>query len=188
MSKAINEFLKSLVAAYGLPHDSAEHNELFFNDLRGILKGFSSVDFDAAKRHILRTYNGYGRWPKPAEIVEACAHAMDSRNAAANRTTPVRNTDWTKESRQIANNLIATSKIGRQAAQQGWIVGLWDFCRKNHRLPNDREAHNIRKSSDKFDQAYASLNGGEGQLKALGEAILARRQQLTDYVLHGVVS
>jgi hypothetical protein len=51
--------------------------------------------------------------------------------------------EWSPEALQAADGLIR-DPMGVTAAREGWIVGLWDFARKNRRLPDHREATGVK--------------------------------------------
>jgi hypothetical protein len=61
---------------------------------------------------------------------------------------------WEAHDSQVREACAATdrmmrSDVGRRAARGGWIVALWDFCRRNERLPQvQAEMDEIRASHD----------------------------------------
>jgi hypothetical protein len=82
--------------------------------------------------------------------------------------------------------------MGKEAAKEGWILALHDFARDNGRLPVGGEISKTKAVRKGFDDAYYDVISGNGgfcapALKALGDKMIARRQELTERVLHGVV-
>jgi hypothetical protein len=53
---------------------------------------------------------------------------------------------WSSERIEEADRLIQ-SDLGRQAAQEGWIVALHDYCRENRELPGIDRAAKLRKAA-----------------------------------------
>lgn len=111
--------------------------------------------------------------------------------------------EWSQERRDLADQLIK-SGLGKEAANDGWILALWDFCRRFQRLPDDQryEARNAKEAEDfagcselkfckraacGFDEAYQQcLRGGWPQayeLKRLGDSMIAKRERLCQEVL-----
>jgi hypothetical protein len=68
--------------------------------------------------------------------------------------------EWSHYSTMTADRLVA-GKLGQRAANEGWVVGLWDFCRKEHRLPHGSEVSEViaksRAAREKIEQAGFSL-------------------------------
>lgn len=88
---------------------------------------------------------------------------------------------WSEKDIAIADKLIV-GPLGREAAANGWILGLHDFCRHNHRLPSENEKGRVILESSEFDEAFADCCAGRGgaageALKRLGESMLARRNK-----------
>ena len=53
---------------------------------------------------------------------------------------------WSAERIEEADGLIQ-SDLGRQAAQEGWIIALHDYCRENRELPGIDRAVKLRKAA-----------------------------------------
>jgi len=85
---------------------------------------------------------------------------------------------WTTAAVATADRLIVCD-LGRLAADEGWILSLHDFCRKNRALPNDRQVGDLRLAARRFDEAFAlarSLKTKQGRaLMELGATMLAGR-------------
>ncbi len=117
--------------------------------------------------------------------------------------------DWRKD--DFANNIALNrgDPICVQAAKDGWIGTLHTYVRKYRRMPSATEKIGYRKSmkaaeillseiewckreAKDFDEAYATAvmmgNGSVARSLVLqvGDAMLKRRGELVDYVLHGV--
>lgn len=83
--------------------------------------------------------------------------------------------EWSPEAMAKADALIVSS-TGATAAREGWIVGLWDFCRKNRRLPDDREVSRVRSKS--LESRETVIKAGKALPPVLA-AYLDRVQRLT---------
>jgi hypothetical protein len=116
--------------------------------------------------------------------------------------------DWTGERLKLANDLMDTP-IGKTAAKENWIGALWSFAKKNQRLPQPAEISAVKTTSEDTDRLFKKCVTGDGWPKAdakkypwlnqaaidehrkrciaFGEAVMKRRQDLVDRVLHGVV-
>ncbi len=179
-----NSLLNRLAVIYGAP--DSEDPGAYLNEVAKLLKGFSEVELLKAGDSLLSAHKGRS-WPTPAQCVEAC---MASRGKTVHTPEGPKYPEWSREAISAANKLVM-SDIGRQAADQGWILALHDFCRKERRLPNETEQHRIKRKSLQFNEAYAQCCRGEGgslgaSLKRLGDGMLKRRERLADMV-YGVV-
>ncbi len=116
--------------------------------------------------------------------------------------------DWTAERLKLASDLMNTP-LGKAAAKEGWIGALWSFARKNQRLPQPNEIDGCKKTAKTVDELFRGCVDGSGwpvedkkkfpwlnqaginehrkRCLEWGEAVMGRRQDLVDRVLHGVV-
>ncbi|MEW5705119.1 MAG: hypothetical protein AB1781_11135 [Pseudomonadota bacterium] len=158
--------ISRLSNVYG-PPDCA-NPAAYLEEVARLVRGFSTAEQDKAGDVLLRGHRGR-QFPTPHEIVAACEEA---RKAGAPvgviRSAPFQHPGWAHEDIAIADRLIV-SEIGREAADNGWSLGLHDFCRYNHRLPNVHEKARIIREAREFDEAYAACCSGRGG--ALGEAL-----------------
>ena len=117
--------------------------------------------------------------------------------------------DWRED--DFANEIALNRKdpLCMQAAKEGWIGTLHSFVRKHRKMPSANQKIGYRKSvkagelllseiewckreATDFDEAYAkavtidSRSAAHSLVVQVGDAMLKRRSELIDYVLHGV--
>lgn len=180
-----NSLLNRLAVIYGAP--DSEDPGAYLNEVARLLAGFSEAELSKAGDALLSAHKSRS-WPTPAQCVDAC-YAARGKPPSPVPEAP-KYPEWSREAIAAANKLVM-SDIGRQAADQGWILALHDFCRKERRLPNETEQHRIKRKSLQFNEAYAQCCRGEGgslgaSLRRLGDGMLKRRERLADMV-YGVV-
>ena len=148
-----NRLIARIATVFGTPDHSTDP-EAFIRELARLTKSYSEPELEKAADHLLSTFVPTQRkpWPTPAEICSACQDARELLNPP--RPIPYRYPDWSPESISKAYKLIV-SDVGRRAADEGWILSLWDFCRKNHRLPNASEQVTIKGHAHSFNEAFA---------------------------------
>jgi len=119
--------------------------------LGGYLRGLGRYPGDVLQRAadtIIAT-RSVRKFPLPFECLEACQNAQDEianaariqREGAAGK--PESSDPWSPARIELADKLM-DSERGRQAAQEGWIILLHDFCRKEQRLPNNFEVLDLQ--------------------------------------------
>lgn len=141
-------FLAPLSLHYSVKHDSEDLERLWREDYERELGGFSDEVLRDAVRRIYRKRN-YSNFPMIADCVEACEEVLESRLAKGPEAYSHLARDypeWSRERIRAANRMLA-SGIGKKAAAEGWIIGLWDFCRNKNRLPQQHEVPKIVASS-----------------------------------------
>lgn len=150
----------------------------------------------ATAEHIIKTRDpskqGMKWFPAPAEIIKI---ADLLRRASDTRETPLLTHGERDKSQfagwrtDLANELVGTSEIGKEAARNGWVKSLWDWCRKFGALPrSQREVSEVKGEAAQFDAHMRTLRAGEGgafngALLKLGESLLQRRKELEQRVL-----
>ena len=107
-------------------------------------------------------------FPLPSECNRACLDAMDMlaledrRRTDDTVATSKRNgrkdyPEWSDARRKLADKLL-NCDIGRQAVQEEWGWGLWDWLREKERFPDAHELAKLRldgmEESRKFREAY----------------------------------
>jgi hypothetical protein len=142
------------------------------------------------------------RIPTPAECIAACVEAKHWVDAEANEgqlpELRAASNEWSRERRKLAYDLVH-SGMGKQAAADDpcWVLALWDFCRKNQRLPAGHEIEECKRDARGFDEAYRNALRGDvvdshgevkpmafaGGLQKLGSSMLAKREKLRAEVL-----
>lgn len=180
--------LARLGVIYGQP-DSPDP-VAYLDEMGRMLAKYSENVLDQATDLVLKTHRGRN-WPTPAECITACEdvletdRARDARKAGNVEHYP----EWTSTAIERANKLIQ-SPLGQQAAREGWISPLWDYCRHAGELPDSEAAiHRCKVIAREFDEAYAHVSRGEGHaqlsaaLKKLGDSMLERRNKLAAIAL-----
>lgn len=182
-----NRMLARLGVIYGQP-DSPDP-VAYLEEMSRMLSRYSESVLDQAADLVLKTHRGRN-WPTPAECIRACEDVLETDRAKeARKAGTVENyPEWSVTAIERANTLIQ-SPLGRQAAREGWISPLWDYCRHAGELPDNEAAiHRCKVIAKGFDEAYAQ---GEGHpqlaaaLKKLGDSMLERRNKLAALALGG---
>lgn len=168
--------VKRLTIVFGLP--DSEDPQGYMAEISRLIRGYAEPEQQKAADYLIRDNKW---WPKPSEIAVACADARETLNVN-NRTEDKKkqHLDWAGPALKTADQMIQ-SEIGRRAADEGWVLSLWNFCRKHNRLPTGSEISGCKQEARGFDEAYAQcVRGGWGQaqkLRELGDMMLARRKQ-----------
>lgn len=179
-----NPLITRLAVVFGQP-DHSDDPKKFVSELARLTQGFHPPELDKAADMLIRSHQPTARkpWPTPAEIIMACEDARD----LVSPTKPEdkfekQHRHWTKEARAKAYDLVRTD-LGRRAADEGWVLSLWDFCRRERRLPTTAEATVCRRHAAEFNEAYASLraNALDAKLRDLGDSMLMRRDALAEH-------
>lgn len=171
-----NRLLARLCVVYGQP-DSPDP-VAYLTEIGKLLKGYTETEMEKAGDAVLRNHRGRA-FPTPSEIAGACA---DARAGSSRETVPAfKDHNWTNERIALADKLIK-SPMGREAADEGWILSLHDFIRENERLPEPREIGLIKAKARGFDEAYAAVCSGAGgvcsaALRRLGDTFLKKREK-----------
>lgn len=135
-----------------------------------------------------------GKWfPTPSECIEACnkaRRALESPSAPLLSHGERDQSPWASWRIDRADELLKTTAMGRQAAAEGWTLGLHDFIRANMRLPSDGEAFKIKSTSMENRDLVQMCERGEagsvsGPLARLGRSMLERGKDMAEYVVGG---
>lgn len=193
--KTIGEFIAVLCAnGFNPPRHETERDEMAWSE--GVASALRYYDDDLVPRiaqAIIDTRTDR-RFPLASEIRKTATHVADDARARlpVDIAPSGKGMAWTRERRRLAYDLVRTER-GREAANGGWITELWDFCRREMRLPDPREAGVLR---DRADETYRDVENWlrdadprrEDTITAArcGNTILNRRRALSDWVLHGV--
>lgn len=171
-----------LLARLGVIFGQPDHTDpvAYLAEMDRLLKKYTESQLDAGADLVLKTHRGRS-WPTPAECVTGCEDAMQARFDTLPRAPiPNEHPQWTKQAIAVADRLIQCD-LGQRAANEGWVLGLHDFCRKKARLPQLHEIAKIKVASKEFDHAYRmaqETGGAMGQsLVKLGATMLARRDR-----------
>lgn len=151
MGNVYDDFIEPMLMQFDLPKAVRDDNEKqagFFSDYDEALEEFTSHELQHAAK-LLKTTRTSRTYPTIADCLEACKQAHDALQPPVKKRRQEQGTppEWTDERQRQANRLISSSEIGKEAADEGWLYALWDFCRKNERLPNRFEAQKIAEYS-----------------------------------------
>lgn len=195
MSRHVVDFIQELVLHFGEPKfDVGEDDrpKAHAEWLRSMARGLSSFDADvlkAASYEIISTRK-YRSFPLLSECLEA-SYAAKKRQDAEKPRLPIKTDVGISESEALASDLV-NGPLGRQAAREGWIGALFDWIRRERRLPSESWGiREIQGDARSFDAAYEACVRGEAgplsvSLEKLGASMLKRREQLAREVLgHG---
>lgn len=155
----------------------------WMTEVSRLIKDYKPSELDAAFDIICKSHRGR-IYPSVSEIVTGCA---DARGAAIPVRPPQTREDprWTPEAFAMADRIIDCD-MGRQAARDGWVLGLHEFIRTNRRLPHQYEIHDIIDTSayvDRCASGHVDMGACHGPLKKLANNILNRREKLAQRVL-----
>lgn len=150
MSRIQEIFITPLTATM---HVKAGDPIVLFDDLERTLAEFSNDTLSTAAEQIRtrRPLDGYYRdpltFPSTAECVEWCSRIMPSKEKT--RDTSAQEYD---RRAYIADEKIQTT-LGRLAAREGWLMGLWDFYHEtNGDEPSETKIHELRRKAITNDQ------------------------------------
>lgn len=183
----MNSLIKRLATVYGHP-EFADDPRAYLAELNRLIGHYSEPVLEHAANKLIREHTPTQRnpWPSPATIAKACSEAAGTWGKKA----PGRSSgEWSTEAVAKAYDLVVTP-MGRTAADDGWVLGLWDFCRKHGRLPERREIDRIKDGAAGFDRSFADATRIPPPLgvalSSLGETMLARREKLSR-MAHGEI-
>lgn len=170
-----NHFIDRMLSIFHAP--ITENESGFVDEMRKAIKGWDLSTLNEAADRIAKTAKFF---PKPAEVIEVCEIIANER--APKGSTPPVNLFFTGEAFRTANRLIR-SEMGREAARDGWIGQLHDFCRQKGRLPKGFEISHLKSEAKLFDASYSEVCAGKGgtlgtALRKLGETFLEKRNDL----------
>lgn len=174
-----NALISRLAIVFGTPSHTGDP-VAYMAELDRITKRYTEPQLDRAADILIRDHRPtrLKPWPSPSTILEACEDAAGALTPQKDPSAKYK--DWSPASVGKAYDLMRTD-LGREAADQGWALSLWDFSRQHGRLPNEREVYDCKVRAREFDAAYASLTGDtplSRMLQKLGGSMLARRNKL----------
>lgn len=147
-----------LLGVYGQPQNGDP--EAFMAEVDRIAKAYSAECQDLAGDMVIAATK-QSWWPSPGIIADALNAAQDRLFSKRHDAGP-KYPDWTPGSIGNANRLIR-SPMGQQAAKEGWIGALWDFCRVEERLPSAAsEIARCKRISREADEKAQEVYRGEG--------------------------
>lgn len=144
MSDVIGKLLLPLKEHFQLPRNAAKDEADFFRAYCKFLGNQPDAVLAAAADYIIKTRSAR-TFPLPAECIQAC---RDCYSAFKEAPPPKLGKPdyWTPELIELANKLCCC-KLGKAAAEEGWLLGLHDFCRQYQRIPDWYEAGQVAAQS-----------------------------------------
>jgi hypothetical protein len=182
MSKATvtANFISPLLRHFNQPEMEADEDvRLFFSDIVEDLSQYPADMLALAAKKVRRSRMSL-TFPPLAECLAACQAAHGELIKPEPRSEGRDYPEWSASRIAKANRLICCDG-GRQAARDGWIVRLWDFCRENERVPNRAEAEVIIRKFRAAEAEFAE-NGIPLEFSSMRNAILSKRAQLSSMV------
>jgi hypothetical protein len=190
MSIAVSQFITELAVHFGRKHDTPEAEDAWLKSMVLCLKGYNRETLSAAATRIINS-RAERSFPLPAECKKVCDEIATWQTSQSARLPVDRLPPTFSPARvKLADDLVMCP-MGQEAAKDGWILAIHDFARENGRLPTGGEISKVKAVPKGFDAAYADNLRCHGEmakaLKVLGDKMIARRKELTEMVLHGVV-
>lgn len=167
-----------------LAAERLENEQIFLRDFKTDFGGFSERVYTLAAQKLRTDPSAKKSFPVNGAILAACQEvqrelAMDGAKPAA---TADRNPEWSPKRIELANRMMH-SDLGRQAAEEGWIVSLHDFCREQARLPNRFEAEKVRSAAlarkAERERRELEFGGNPKLIQVIAKAMEAKRARLS---------
>ena len=175
--------IQRLMGVFGEP--KTIDPQLFLTEFAAAIDGWDSHILEQTGKEVIRRCK---YWPRPAEVIEIAEEMVAARAQKSKLGAGIdpAHRDWTTEAFVEANRLIRC-EMGKQAAAEGWIGQLHDFCRRTRALPNDRQIRDLKHEAKLFDEAYRACVEGRGgtlndALKRMGDSFIAKRARLAQIV------
>lgn len=185
---SVEVLIRRFSTVFGPPNHVEDPKE-FTKEFIKAISGYSAESYIRATDNLIRSHEptNLKPWPSMAATRQAVHDAQEAMPKGEQKEKDQR---WTRPVLQRADDLIQ-SDMGRQAAEEGWSLSLWDFCREKGRLPTGYEVSACKQTTREFNEAYATTVNTSGtlakQMKELGEMMFARRYQKAD-LAYGVIS
>ena len=162
MSQGFSNFITTLVMHFPVKHESPAREAEWLKGMAITLRGYQPSTLARAAEWMIENRKDR-RFPLPAECREACMKAFERERLE----TPMllgkmdKLSDWHPSREKLAYELLA-GPLGKRAATEGWILALFDFTRKNMRLPAEGfEVANCIASAKGFDRAFENCVRGD---------------------------
>jgi hypothetical protein len=173
-------------------HESPEHEAKWLKLMVAELKQYTPDVLEQASKDLVRK-RADKYFPILSVCLSACEdakHWIDMGNPRFKLGGRQNASPMSPERERLADDLIM-GEMGRQAAHEGWILGLHRFISRRGKMPKPYQIARLKASSVGFIEDFdKARRGGWPQASALvglGTTMLAKRQSLTEMVLHGVV-
>ncbi len=145
MGDVYGKFLDVLTRHYTFPKAAEGKEEAFLADYAEDLGRYPDAVLERAAR-MIRSRHQTRTLPTIADCLAACREAWGELAPAQAPNHTTMHPHWDTRRIEAANRLIR-SEVGRRAADEGWIVALWDFCREHERWPGRFEAEALKAAS-----------------------------------------
>lgn len=170
-----SEFVKNMTALWKKPNDTADANIAAGQYCEALAK-FTPAQL-AAGWTKLRDEHDRTAWP----LISECRKAVMSASSV-NNSTPIRN-KW-EDYEDFANGCMR-DKLAIRARDEGWLLGLWDYCRINGRMPWAQDIGKLREDARLANEAATSLDRANKlhcSLFHIWECMRAREARLSKLV------
>lgn len=181
----IAPILKKLVTIYGAPQ--TDDVEAWLKEVSKLLQSYDTKTQEMAADKILREHRRRS-FPHVSDIVGACADIESLKPThVASHIIQSEDPVWGPKAFAAANKLIDCD-MGKEAARDGWVLGLHEFARLKRRLPKPAEKAGIIETSrfvDDCAEGRMELGVLHKSLLELANSIRAKRAELATRVLDG---
>ena len=177
-----NKMLAKFGLMYGSPSRDPQEAKAIISEYARLMVQYSEPELEGAADKLIRTRK-FRNWPTIAECIEALEdHRAEvyAKNAPELQIARHPYPEWDRAAFAAADKLIQ-SVMGRQAAQEGWILGLHDYCRKHSKLPGPWEIGTMKEAANCVERGAA---GVFPDLPPMDDAAMARRQALFLMPIH----
>jgi hypothetical protein len=200
MSKHVSTFISKMVVHFGEPKfdvadsDKAWAHREWLREMMSHLGDYEQEVLERAASSIAATRK-HRNFPLISECKAACYEArrwLAEQKPALPMKSVVGAHEMSEERAALARDLIR-GDMGRQAAREGWIWGLYQFCLRNARLPErGKEINEIKEAAagvliDMESAARGEMGSLSKCVYDLGATLLKKRDAMRDFVLHGVM-
>lgn len=163
MTMDIAGFISELMVHFPTKFEKPEMETAWLRSYYGELRNFEPSVLQRAARELIRKPRRDKRFPALSECIKECVDAKQwldrEKNAGKLQIESARagnHLDWTADRLKLANDLILCA-LGKQAAKEGWVKSLWNFARKNGRLPQPNEVEACKREHREFIETYSKL-------------------------------
>lgn len=193
--ETISKFVTTLVVHFRVRFDHEAEQREWVRSISEAISGYDASVLDRAAQRIIDTRTDR-RFPLVSEIRKACATvvAEDRAREAAGKLAlaerPQGQHPYSRDRWEFAKHLLRC-EIGRNAARDGWSLGLFNFALRNGRLPDGREIQDVKHAAVAFDSDYAAcVRRAAGPLSRplarLGDSMVSRAKKLNAWIERGI--
>lgn len=153
MSAVRDVVIRRFVTVFGEP--KTDNSAAMVAEYERALHGTSPEVLHRAVDKLLRKTK-FRVWPTIGECMDAVQAAASDINETAitrdraEQAFDERYPEWSKEAFAIADRMVKC-KLGKVALEQDWLLGLYEFIRKERRYPNGNEQKEIIRVTRKID-------------------------------------